>query len=388
MSSRCLGFYARACVHLFVAVATIPVFAQNAGTGIVRTEVVTGLIRPWDMAFISSHQALVTEKQGGLQVVNLATGQKQKINGLPDDLDNVHMVDGRDNSGLFAVTLDPGFPSTPWVYLSYAASNAERNASTTKIIRAKLIDNTLSEIQTLFVALPFTEDRFHYGGGMTFGADGKLYFTIGERHLNESDQPGIPVAQRYSDRRGKIYRINPNGSIPEDNPAFPETVTPGLYALGIRAAQGITRHPKDGSLWFSEHGARQGDEINRLEAGANYGWPILTTGSYRKLDYQPPDLDDRQYQAPHWAWPQTIAPTGLTFYHGDEFPEWEGDLLVAGLSKGNFWRLNFTGGRITQAEELFTDQPVRLRNVRQAPDGKVYLLTDEMEGRILRLQRQ
>ncbi|MEO1473263.1 MAG: PQQ-dependent sugar dehydrogenase, partial [Pseudomonadota bacterium] len=185
-------------------------------------------------------------------------------------------------------------------------------------------------------------------------------------------------AQDVTDRRGKIYRINPDGSIPDDNPDFGDDAVPGLFALGIRAAQGLTLHPETGELWFSEHGSRQGDEINRLIAGGNYGWPIITAGGYRDDDFVPPEPGDVVFETPVWSWLQTVAPTGLVFYAGDEFPEWEGDLFVSGLSRGSFWRLDFKGDRIVSVEELFVDNRVRSRDVAVAPDGALYMLTDTL----------
>jgi len=211
---------------------------------------------------------------------------------------------------------------------------------------------------------------------MVFGADGKLYITIGERLFSEENQPDIPIAQNLTDRRGKIYRLNPDGTIPEDNPDFGPEAVQGLYAVGIRAAQGLALHPVTKEIWFSEHGTRQGDEINRLIKGANYGWPVKTTGKYRYEGYTPPAMEGTDFTDPEWYWLQTVAPTGLTFYQGEEFPGWKNDLIVPGLSRGSLWRLNFEGTKITSVEELFIGDHVRTRKVAQSPDGKLYMLTD------------
>lgn len=278
-----------------------------------RVEVAERLLRPWDMAFLSESHVLVTEKKGGLQKVNLLDGSRVSILRLPDELDNRNKRGIGDNSGLFGVKLDPAFDKNALIYLSYAAKNPKGKGSTTKVIRAKLEQNRLTEHKTLLVAEPYSEDRYHYGGGLVFGADGKLYITVGERLFTEQDQPQMPIAQNLMDRRGKIYRLNSDGSIPTDNPVFAEQTVPGVYALGIRAAQGLTLHPKSGKIWFSEHGTRQGDELNVLHAGANYGWPVKTTGNYRYLEYAPPALEERQFHAPDWFWEHTVAPTGLAF---------------------------------------------------------------------------
>ena len=339
-----------------------------------------GLKCPWSIAFVSDDDAIIAEKEGGLLRVRLSTGERQAIAGFPEDLvTDIHAVRRGDNGGLFDVVLDPDFAQNRRIYVAYAAQKG--TGRTTKVIRGTLDSaagaSRLTDVQTLLVAEPFTDDEFyHYGGGLVFGSDGKLYVTIGERLFDEKDQPPLPIAQDVKDRRGKIYRLNPDGSVPADNPDFGEGAAPGLFATGIRAAQGLTVHPDTQEIWFSEHGTRQGDELNRLKAGANYGWPIKTTGGYRTVDYKPPELPDAVFEAPVWYWLQTVAPTGLTFYRGDTFPTWKGDLLVGGLSRGSLWRFDFEGGEIVSVEELFVNDRVRTRKVAQSPDGTLYMLTD------------
>lgn len=369
-------------------VAQIDSVADSPAYKLERQEIAQRLLRPWDIVFISSTEAIVTEKEGGLRRVDLVTGAHQPIEGLPNDLDNINKTGLGDNSGLFGVVLAPDFNESRWLYLSYAAKASK--GTTTKVIRAKLNADKLSDIESILVATPFSDDRYHYGGGLVFGSDGMLYVTVGERLFSEADEPALPIAQDLKDKRGKIYRLKPDGSIPNDNPHFADAKfgdnsEPGIYALGIRAAQGMTLHPKTGAIWFSEHGTRQGDELNILNPGANYGWPIKTAGDYRDQAYRPPPLGHRQFTPPVWSWADTVAPTGLTFYFGSEFSDWNGDLLLAGLSKGSFWRMRIDTDQVVEAKELFADDRIRLRNVKQAPDGKLYLLTDEANGRILRV---
>ena len=355
-----------------------PIEPQQIGSQTMREIVLDDLQSPWGMAFISAREILITEKEGGLVRADLQSGDRVKVAGLPGDIaDNIRAEVPFDNGGLFDVALDPNFGTEPWVYLSYSAQSAD--SLTTKVVRARLMGDTLTDLETLLVAEPFTKGEFfHYGGGLAFGADGNLYITVGERIYNERDNPPVPIAQDVTDRRGKIYRINADGSIPDDNPDFGDGAVAGLFALGIRAAQGVTLHPETGELWFSEHGSRQGDEINRLVAGGNYGWPIVTAGGYRNDDFVPPEPGDTEFETPVWSWLQTVAPTGLVFYTGDEFPDWEGDLFVSGLSRGSFWRLNFEDGRIDSVEELFVDDRVRSRDVAVSPDGALYILTDTL----------
>ena len=194
----------------------------------------------------------------------------------------------------------------------------------------------------------------------------------------------MAIAQDVKDERGAIYRVHLDGAIPSDNPDFGPEAAPGMYAFGIRAAQGITTRPGTQEIWFSEHGTRQGDELNLLQAGANYGWPNITTGSYR-TDYEPAELEDPVYTDPQHYWLQTVAPTGLCFYTGTEFPSWQGNLIVPGLSRGSLWRLVLEGTTIVSAEELFLNNRVRSRKVRQSPEGQLYMLTDEDNGKLLRI---
>lgn len=347
--------------------------------------ILDGLNHPWSIAFLSEEEALISEKDGNLLKVNLQSKEKSIIKAFPKDLtDSIRAYNLGDNSGIFEVLIDPEFQENRWVYFSYAAKR-KGEGRTTKVVRAQLENDSLFNHQTLLVAEPFAREYFHFGGGMVFGPDGKLYITIGERLFWERDNPPIPHAQDISDKRGKIYRINPDGSIPEDNPDFGPEGVPGVYALGIRAAQGITVEPKTGNIWFSEHGTIQGDEVNLLRAGANYGWPNVTSGKLRSSDYTPPKLEGVTFTPPVWFWPHTVAPTGLTFYTGDDFPAWKDNLIVPGLSRGSLWRFRIENDTIKSAEELFIDDRVRIRKARQSPSGKLYILTDEDDGKLIQI---
>ncbi|MCU0648375.1 MAG: PQQ-dependent sugar dehydrogenase [Gemmatimonadaceae bacterium] len=350
----------------------------------VKEVVLEGLKRPWGMAFLSATDALISEKEGDLLRVNLTTRARTRIAGFPTDMaDSVGAFGRGDNTGKFDVVIDPAFASNRFVYLSYAAMSGR--GRTTKVARARLANDSLHDLRTILVAEPYTTERHHFGGGLAFGVDGKLYVTVGERLFNERDEPAWPIAQDRTDRRGKIYRVNPDGSIPSDNPDFGPGAVRGLYALGIRAAQGLTVHPVTGTIWFSEHGTNQGDEINILKAGANYGWPLRTTGTYRHSTYAPPTPRD-SLTPPVWSWAHTVAPTALHFYTGDEFPAWKHDLLVGGLGPGSVWRLRIDGETVVSAEELFVNARDRVREVVQSPSGELYLLTDDTNGKLIRVR--
>ncbi len=351
----------------------------------IKKVVVDSLNHPWSIAFLSNDVALVSEKDGNLLRVNLSTKEKHVIKGFPTDLtDSIRAIHFGDNSGIFDVALHPAFKENSWVYVSYAAK-VQGKGTTTKVVRGKLKNDSLVQLETILQANPFTREYYHYGGGMTFGADGKLYVTIGERLFWERDEPDIPIAQDVSDKRGKIYRLNPDGTIPDDNPDFGPDAVKGIYAIGIRAAQGITVHPETKAIWFSEHGTIQGDEINILKPGANYGWPNVTSGKLRSKDYTPPKLEGVTFSDPIWFWPHTVAPTGLTFYNGIDFPHWKNNLIVPGLSRGSLWRFRIEKDTIKSAEELFLDDRVRIRKAKQSPDGKLYILSDEDNGKIIQI---
>lgn len=372
----------------------------------VKEIIIDGLSRPWSMSFISENEVLLSEKDGNLLRINLSSKEKHVIKGFPEDrLDSLlyrkadyepgvypsRMPDGIKetfNAGILEVRLDPDFEENSNIYVSYVGKG--EGGSTTKVIRARLENDSLQDIETVLLALPYSHGMYHYGGGMTIGPDKKLYVTVGERLFNEDNQPEIPIAQDVADRRGKIYRLNPDGSIPEDNPDFGPEAVPGLYAIGIRAAQGITVEPKTGNIWFSEHGTTQGDEINMLKTGANYGWPTITTGKYRGDKFKPVKVEGTDYTDPKWYWLQTVAPTGLTFYTGDEFPLWKNNLIVPGLSRGSLWRIRLEGETVKSMEELFIDDRERSRKAVQSPEGKFYILTEDLSdrknGKIIRIK--
>lgn len=372
----------------------------------VKEIIIDGLSRPWSMAFLSEDEVLLSEKDGNLIRINLSSKEKHVIKGFPEDRSDsllyrkadyepgVYPSRMRDsikvtfNAGILEVRLDPDFEENSNIYISYVSEG--EGGSTTKVIRAQLKNDSLHHIETLLLALPYSHGMFHYGGGMTFGPDKKLYVTVGERLFNEDNQPEIPIAQNVADRRGKIYRLNTDGSIPEDNPDFGPEAVPGLYATGIRAAQGITVEPKTGNIWFSEHGTTQGDEINMLKKGANYGWPVITTGKYRGDKFKPVKVEHTDYTDPKWYWLQTVAPTGLTFYTGDEFPLWKNNLIVPGLSRGSLWRIRLEGETVKSMEELFIDDRERSRKAVQSPEGKLYILTEDLSdrknGKIIRIK--
>lgn len=357
-----------------------PAAAQpSAPTPLVQTVVASGLSHPWSMAFLPDGHMLVTEKDGGLMRVD-PDGRVTPITGIPD-LDN-RRLSPIDNSGLFDIALHPDFARNGRLFLTYSAGG-DGYGATTRLLSARLESDRLLDAQVLFEATPRSDERFHYGGGLLIGPDRLLYLTVGERFFMEGAQPAFPVAQDVGDRRGKIYRFTLDGQPAPGNPDFGPGAVPGLYAMGIRAAQGLALSP-DGAIWFSEHGPVGGDEVNMLVPGANYGWPTVTAGRFRDQRYHPQALSGAVYIDPVYTWTdRTVAPTGMTFVTSGAFPAWKGDLLVAGLGQGFLMRLDIESGRVRDVEYLM--RGIRLRNVRQGPDGNLYLLTDEADGRVIRL---
>lgn len=388
---------------LVVLVLGLPSCVQNVQENQVPSPykelVLENLAHPWSIAFINADEAFISEKDGDLLHVNLTNQSRTQIKGFPEDLFTPQFIqvdkypprtypnslDGKTisgNGGMLDIVLHPDFDKNSQVFISYVSEIEETYAL--KVIRAKIVDHTLTDIKTILNPGPYVPGLWHFGGGLCI-SEQQLYITVGERLFFEDLKQGLPIAQDVEDARGAIYRLNLDGSVPSDNPDFGENAIPGMYAFGIRAAQGITPRPETKDIWFSEHGTNQGDELNLLQAGANYGWPNITTGTWRSKDYVPDTLDNPVYTDPRHYWKQTVAPTGLVFYTGNEFPLWRGNLIVPGLSRGSLWRMVLDGNTIVSAEELFLNDHVRSRKVMQSPDGHLYLLTDEDNGKLIRI---
>lgn len=353
------------------------------GQAVAVDTVAAGLNRPWGLAFLPNGDLLVSTKNGGLWRLKNGQGPAISIAGLPDDLD-VRLESPIDNTGLFDVAVDPNYSSTRRIFLSYASAGT--GGAALKVSSFRLADDALSPAKELLLAGPRSSDRFHYGGGLLPLDDGTLLVTTGERFAFEKPQGDAPVAQNLSDPRGKILRINFDGSVPADNPFVgKEGIDKRIYALGSRNAQGIAR-ASDGTIWFSEHGPRAGDELNRLVSGANYGWPLVTCGAYKDRDYEPPVAQGLNLSPPAACWSEaTYAPAGLAFYTADAFPAWRGKLLMAGLSRGRLLLLTMQESGPPLIDSLFPNDPQRLRDVAVAPNGTVYLAVDGENGRIVRL---
>ncbi len=338
--------------------------------------VANGLKHPWSLAFLPDGSYLVSERRGKLWRI-APDGQKTEIIGVPD-------VYHEGQGGLLDIALAPKFSDGGHVYFSYAAT-AENNEdiANTEVARAELNlqQNRLTDHQVIFKAQPKVEGANHWGSRLLFAPDGMLHITLGERFDYKEK------AQDPTNHLGTTIRIKPDGSVPADNPFADGTQgDPKVFTYGNRNVQGIAVHPETGEIWAHEHGPKGGDEINILKAGANYGWPAVTFGiSYWGLEISDktsaPDMED-----PILQWTPSIAPSGMAFYMGDRFPEWKGDLFVGALAHKHLRRLELSGRNVTEEEELLKDAGARIRDVRQGPDGYIYILTDETDGALLRLE--
>lgn len=335
--------------------------------------VAQGLEYPWGMAFLPDGRLLVSEREGRLRLVNDDGLEVEPITGLPDNM----YIEGQ--GGLLDVVVHPDFENNALVYFSYAGSGA--GGAGTEVARATLSDKKLENLEVIFRAAPKTEGQNHYGSRLLFAPDDMLYITLGDRYAYMKE------AQNVSNHLGSIIRIKDDGSFPLDNPFFNNlNAKPEIYAHGVRNAQGIALRPSDNSIWYHEHGPRGGDELNILKAGANYGWPAVTYG----IDYSGAMISDKTdapgMEQPVVFWDPSIAPSGMDFYNGDQFPEWKGDMFLGALAHRHLRRLKLKGNVVIEQEVLLKNLGERIRDVKSGPDGFLYVLTDSHDGKILRLE--
>lgn len=335
--------------------------------------VAEGLDVPWGMAFLPGGDMLVTDRNGKFYRVK-PDKSLQVISGAPEVL-------ARGQGGLMDVTLDPAFATNKLIYLSYSKFKNVGGSilATTAIMRAKLEGNVLTEQKDIFVAEPYSKTQHHYGSRMQFGKDGYLYFSVGERG-NEKENPQVIKGNDL----GKVHRIKSDGSIPADNPFVK---TPGaeasIYAYGHRNPQGMTIHPSTGKIWTNEHGPRGGDEINIEEPGKNYGWPVITYGiNYNGTPVSNLTAKPGMVQPIHY-WIPSIGPSGLAFVTGNRYKNWEGNLLSGSLRFKFLQRSVLKGNKVVKEEILFKNIG-RVRDVRMAPDGYIYIAV-ESPGRVFKL---
>jgi glucose/arabinose dehydrogenase len=371
----------RAALLLACSLALVPLAqardaAVKAATqqGTVRlVTVAEGLERPWGIAFLPDGRALVTERPGRLRIVGMDGKLSEPLGGVP-------AVDAIKQGGLLDVALDPDFAATRLVYLSYTEKREGGNGTT--VARGRLGERGLEDVQVIFRQQPAVSGGHHFGSRLVFGRDGRLFVTLGDRFTERAR------AQTLDSHLGKVVRIERDGKIPADNPFLGRPGTlPEIWSYGHRNVQGAALHPATGELWTNEHGPKGGDELNRDLPGRNYGWPMVTYG----VEYSGEKISDSPtapgIEPPVHYWVPSIATSGLLFYTGKRFPQWRGSAFVGGLASKDVARLEMDGTRVVREERLLVGVVnERVRDVEQGPDGSIYLLTDEIKGRLLRVE--
>jgi len=333
-----------------------------------------GLEHPWGLQFLPDGRLLVTERPGRMRIISKEGKLSEPIAGVPE-------VAARNQGGLLDVLLAPDFAETGTIYFSYAEP---RGAITngTSVARAKLVldedGGRLEDVKVIFRQEPAANSGHHFGSRLVWAKDGTLFITTGERNKLRQE------AQNPANDIGKVIRINPDGAIPDDNPKLPGWA-PEVWSIGHRNIQGAALRPGTEQLYTVEHGARGGDELNRPEKGKNYGWPIITYG----IDYSGAPIGEgisakEGMEQAVYYWVPSIATSGLAFYTGDLFPDWKGNAFVGGLAGTRVERLVLEGDDVVAAEVLLQDEAKRIRDIRQGPDGALWLLTDDT-GEVLRV---
>jgi aldose sugar dehydrogenase len=321
---------------------------------------------------------LITEKAGRMRIVTNTGTVSNAITGIP-------AVNAAGQGGLLGVCIDPQFNSNRMIYWIFSESVTGGNV--TAVAKGRLADNeaSIENATVIYRANPAYNGNLHYGGRILFDKTGNLFVSTGER----SDLVTRPLAQSVTAALGKIVRITTNGTPAPGNPTFTQSgALPELYSIGQRNPQGIAIHPKTGELWESEHGPRGGDEINRIQAGANYGWPVITYG----IEYSgqpigsPPIQQQNGMEQPVYYWDPVISPSGMTFYKGNRIPEWENDLFIGALSGTHIARLVIDNNKVVGEERLLATENQRFRDITQGKDEALYAITDG--GRLYKIDKQ
>jgi glucose/arabinose dehydrogenase len=343
---------------------------------------VRGLAHPWGLVFLPGFEQdgrmLVTERPGRMRIVDAQGRVGPPVAGLPP-------VDARGQGGLLDVALDPAFADNRRVYWSYAEAGGGGNS--TAVARGRLdvdgLQGRLSDVQVIFRQSPKVDSSAHFGSRLVFARDGRLFVTLGDRYSRRDD------AQRLDNHHGKIVRIESDGRVPADNPFVSRAgARPETWSYGHRNVQGAALHPRTGELWAHEHGPQGGDEVNVVEAGRNYGWPVITYGAEYVTGFKIGEGTAKAgMEQPLVHWVPSIAPSGMAFLTSDRYPGWNGDLFVGALRAQALVRLQLDGRKVVAQERLLQDLNERIRDVRQGPDGWLYLLTDSDDGKVVRIER-
>ncbi|MDZ7716357.1 MAG: PQQ-dependent sugar dehydrogenase [Balneolaceae bacterium] len=325
--------------------------------------VVEGVAVPWGMVWLPNGDMLITNRNGELHVFSDGELVEEPVQGLPE-------INAFGQGGLMDLELHPNYEQNGWIYISYSSPDGSGSGANTAIMRARLENNALVDKEVLYKAEPNSNRGQHFGGRIEFDKEGYLYFSVGDRG-NRDVNP-----QDITRDNGKVYRLHDDGSIPEDNPFVGKEGLDAIYSYGHRNPQGMDMHPETGQIWTHEHGPRGGDEINIIEKGKNYGWPVISFGiNYSGTEFAE-DTAKAGMEQPEWYWDPSIAPSGMTFVTSDKYPEWQGDLLVGSL-KFNYvvWCKVKDNNKVT-GEKIIFEEIGRVRNIRQGPDGYIYVATE------------
>ena len=366
---------------LFLAALAVPApatFAQQRSFSSEKhsfrlVTLVEGLENPWSIAFLPDGRMLVTERPGRLRIVSKDFRlEPSPVEGLPPIVE-------AGQGGLFDVVLHPRYAENRWIYISY--NGAGSGGWGTELLRARLEGNRLADTQVLFRLQPKSRTGQHFGGRIVFDRKGFLYLTLGDRGDKER-------AQRLDDHAGSVIRLHDDGRVPDDNPFVNRPgARPEKFTLGNRNMQGAALHPQTGELWTHEHGPQGGDEVNVMRAGRNYGWPVITFGVNYGIGTKIGEGTAKTgMEQPIYYWVPSIAPSGMTFYTGDRFPDWRGNVFVGSLKFQLLARLELDGEKVVKEERLIQSELGRIRDVRTGPDGYIYLLTDAPDGVLARLE--
>lgn len=334
--------------------------------------IVSGLEHPWGMAFLPDGRILVTERPGRLRLVENGQLNPNPIKGLPS-------ITAEGQGGLLDVALHPDYKKNGWIYFSY--SEAGPGGLGTNVARARLDSMKLKDTEVIFRMELKSRGGRHFGSRLVFDRNNYLYITVGER----GDRPR---AQRLDDHAGSVIRLHDDGRIPDDNPFIKQkNAKTEIYSYGHRNPQGMTLHPETGEVWQHEHGPQGGDELNIIQPGINYGWPVITYGVNYVIGTKIGEGTHKEgMEQPLYYWSPSIAPSGMAFYSGDKFPQWRNNLFVGSLKFQLLVRLDLDGNKVIKEERLLKGELGRIRDVRNGPDGYLYLLTDEDDGMLVRIE--
>jgi glucose/arabinose dehydrogenase len=342
------------------------------------TDVAKDLNGAWAFEFLPDQRILVTERQGNLRIIGKDGKVSAPLKGLPK-------VYFEGQGGLLDVALDPQFTTNRTIYWSYAEPRQGGNGTALAKGVLSVDEGSVEKVQVIFRQMPTWDSKLHFGSRIAFAPDGKLFLTLGERSLPETRVHSQDLNSHF----GKVVRINPDGTVPSDNPFVGRSdAKPEIWSYGHRNIQAAT-FDSQGKLWTIEHGPRGGDELNQPQAGLNYGWPVITYG----IEYAGPKIGDgitqkEGMEQPVYYWDPVIAPSGMMVYDGSLFPEWQGNIFVGGMASTKLVRLQLQDGKVAGEEWLLQDRGRRIRDVKQGPDGAIYVITEAADGELLRIGRK